>query len=377
MSRQILSFFFFLLPSVGIHAGTADSDSLKGYNIEARMHYSAIMPHRRVMSNVMSGHFFASDVCFSKQTFGKRNYEKAFRYPVIGGGYYFAGLDADIFGDLHAIYSFISIPIIRREKFTFAYQITPGLAWLTRPFDAKENYMNTIIGSHLNFYFNLGFDFKLKINSSLDWISGFGLTHFSNGAQKLPNLGINIIGLNTGLRYKFRREKRKFPDRTLPDFHRKFELLITASAGGRDITEVRDKMYFVSSFSADAGWIVSYIRRVGIGFDLFYDRSIGTRLRKEGYDTVRFAYYLRPGLHLSHDLIIDRFSIVLQAGCYVYSEWDEDGYIYTRIGFRYKVTKRFYTTVAMRTHYAKAHFIEWGLGVAFDKLNNNTTSFRE
>ena len=74
---------------------------------------------------------------------------------------------------------------------------------------------------------------------------------------------------------------------------------------------------------------------------------------------------VRPGLHFHYELKLSEFSMFFDVGGYLYTRWKEDGYIYARQGVRYRIAKNFLVGVALKTHYFKADFAEWGIGYEF------------
>jgi hypothetical protein len=74
-------------------------------------------------------------------------------------------------------------------------EIGIGLGWATSPFDPLKAPRSFALGSHANaaLRVNIGYAWNIRQLGQIS-LSG-GLTHFSNGAIVLPNLGINVIGV--------------------------------------------------------------------------------------------------------------------------------------------------------------------------------------
>jgi len=72
--------------------------------------------------------------------------------------------------------------------------------------------------------------------------------------------------------------------------------------------------------------------------------------------------FKRVGVFTGYQLRLNKLAVLGQVGYYVYSPYDELGNIYQRIGVRYDMLSRWYIQAALRTHFAKAEAIEFGLG---------------
>ncbi|HBK71119.1 MAG TPA: hypothetical protein DDZ39_05585 [Flavobacteriaceae bacterium] len=59
-------------------------------------------------------------------------------------------------------------------------------------------------GSHLLINNSLGINYKRKrIFNAFDANIGLMISHFSNAAIKSPNVGLNVLSINTGISYNF------------------------------------------------------------------------------------------------------------------------------------------------------------------------------
>jgi hypothetical protein len=97
--------------------------------------------------------------------------------------------------------------------------------------------------------------------------------------------------------------------------------------------------------------------------DVFYDETLYDFID----DEPSLKYALKQGFFLSHEFIIYRFLIVTQLGIYTYQKSFAHHTFYNRIGLRYKFSKHFFAVISIKSHSAKADFIETGLGYYFLK----------
>jgi hypothetical protein len=86
---------------------------------------------------------------------------------------------------------------IRNTHFRYRYAI--GGDVVTQPYHVKSNPTNRAIGSYGNAFGQLYLEGSRRITSRLSMQLGLRFSHFSNGAWKAPNLGINIPSVSIGI----------------------------------------------------------------------------------------------------------------------------------------------------------------------------------
>jgi hypothetical protein len=71
---------------------------------------------------------------------------------------------------------------------------------------------------------------------------------------------------------------------------------------------------------------------------------------------------VRPGIAFGYDLWLGKLTFLFQAGVYPYTYYKGDGRIYSRIGWRYRLPYGITANLTLKTHFAKADNIEFGIG---------------
>jgi hypothetical protein len=56
---------------------------------------------------------------------------------------------------------------------------------------------------------------------------------------------------------------------------------------------------------------------------------------------------------------------VLGMGAYVKDRYQPDGPLYHRIGMRYQFSNGITANLVLKSHWAKADYVEWGIGYTF------------
>src|SRR5438128_407033 len=78
-----------------------------------------------------------------------------------------------------------------------------GVSWNWTAFDRKTNPTNTALGSDVAYHFDGGVSVRLLATERASVYGGLSVMHWSNGATKLPNLGLAVVGPKVAVRYNF------------------------------------------------------------------------------------------------------------------------------------------------------------------------------
>lgn len=101
-----------------------------------------------------------------------------------------------------AYYPSVSFTIFSKGNFKFQCQMGNGISYVTKKSE-QFNLANNAIGSHWNSILALRFELKYETENGLELNLGPQLFHYSNGAAKAPNAGINTASLIFGIKSLF------------------------------------------------------------------------------------------------------------------------------------------------------------------------------
>ena len=338
-----------------------------GWGIGASIHYGFILSHRHNMGHLVRGHTPAYEVTVSKQTFGDKYWQQHYRYPVIGYSFIYINLkNNEQLGSAFAFYPHISFMQNKQRKFMRYFKIGAGAGYISKVFDRIENNKNNAIGSHINVFINFTYGFKWKVHRNFSIDGAVAFMHFSNASFTAPNLGINVPTIQLGATWHLSDGKEIYKkDSITPPRDRKWHYSILLSGGLKEVSPAGGVKYGIGSLNAEAIKPVSRKSRIGVGLDIFYDASLEKKLKGANQDYSGMFAVVRPGLHFHYELKLSEFSLFFDVGGYLFTRWKEDGYIYARQGVRYRIAKNWLVGVALKTHYFKADFAEWGVGYEF------------
>jgi hypothetical protein len=323
---------------------------------------------------------YASSIRFGWRTSGKKDWEKALNYPLYGVGVFGGRIGKEqYFGNPIGTYGFFSIPILRRKRHNFNVELAPGVVFNLTPYHVENNPLNDAVGSPLLLFFNFQLGGDLILTQTLDFTYGIDYTHFSNGRVKTPNYGINIAGLNVGLRYNFN-PIRKGIQLLDPDFEPTVRPTLDKSPKGpapesHDINlyvAVGPVMYETSELTGPeyTAWTtyLEYSRRYAhissysAGVDFLYDGSVEQDVLTKGNPYSKDdSFYI--ALHAGHAVYISKFSVEIQLGGYIYKPNNYKGDWYLRTALKYQFDNGLYVQIGLKTKDAgAADWAEFGVG---------------
>ncbi|WP_240452738.1 MULTISPECIES: acyloxyacyl hydrolase [Sphingobacterium] len=298
-------------------------------------------------------------------------YFKLYNNPIYGIGFYSSTFNNDIVGSPYAVYGFVQTPFgnINNEKWSFDYRIGLGLSGNFKPYHPEKNPLNLAIATKNNVYIDFGIRSQYKLSQKFKAGVGLSFHHFSNGALKLPNKGVNLFPLTASITYQPDGKSYKKDTSSLEPYPKKILYHINIGAGLKQVARNMDQKFFKSTLSMYASKHVSYKWRIGGGVDIFYSGS-GNNEEIAEDKTGKLSAKLSggPAFYLVHVLNND---LVLNGnvGYYIHNQSfnGEINRIFLRAGFRYYVYKNINAGISIKAHKGKADFIEWTLGYTFNR----------
>lgn len=359
--RGNIIFILFLMAELA----AAGQRASKPFIIESKFHAGLNLPFYKALDYLIEEDLYAFDIACSFPATGKDQWEKLYKYPRPGFGYTFWTLgNSKVLGNAHALYGFISIPVIRKtETIRFNIQTSAGVALIPMKFDVLQNHLNRAIGSSGNIYIRLGFDARKRLTPRTELIVEAGTTHFSNGKTRSPNYGINTGSVSVGMNYLFNQKHFHIDDPEIMPFSKELIQSISFSAGSKTYDNLLNNRYISSSLSYNIERYVKHTGKAGLGADIFYDGSIAEALSSEaGVPEEDKTKLFRIGLHGSYTLRYKQFLGGFQLGHYIYSKYRVLTNIYNKISLQYMLTRNITASASIRSHWGKADALEYGIG---------------
>ncbi len=334
--------------------------------VTAQYHYQYIWPHRPDLKEHAGNPAKTFELQAGWKTSGAQAWHHRYNLPSYGFGFSLCDLgNPEVLGEVRSGFMFMEFETGRFAAVARNLRVSLGLSHFDTYYDPVDNPENRFIGTAWNVHFNLNYMLSLPIGKNLRLLPGASFTHYSNGAYKKPNRGINIFDVNLGLRYRFGDEGPAFSLAGIYDYEATTEqrLFVTYSVGLMQ-RDIGDPTYLARTLSINQTIQKKSRSRWGIGLDLFYDDHA-----REEVDAVKedasYLDYGRAGGFVSCDIIFNRLSLLMNLGTYVYYGYEPRGSIYKRIGLRYLTDSGLVAHMALKAHSGRADYVEWGLGYSF------------
>ena len=346
------------------------------------------MAHHPYMAILNQGHTKAFELNIGKQTQGDALWQKAYYLPDFGFSLMaFDFANPSMLGTGISLFPNIDFPLTKdknRHKFHIEWRLKLGygIGYLSKIFDRENNYKNIAIGSHLNAFIYLNNHLVIKLKNHWMLSAGISFSHFSNGAFKTPNLGINVPAANIGLIYYFKNIDRRVRDSVSYYFEddltgslkkeynavssdtslaiKKIENLLITSGGLKEITPYYGSKYGTFNIRYAKIYRHSFKSTFGIGGEINYNRA-NSILYQRIYEKSNPLSAWQAGISIQYFLMMGKTELFFHFGTYLFNEYKELSMFYHRIGGIHKIYKNWYFNLSLRTHFAVADNIEWGI----------------
>lgn len=325
--------------------------------IELRPKVGYLLPHRSVMTHLLTGHSIGAELSLIKQTAGRKEWEQAYGKPRYGLSLFFSDFgNKEVLGQACGIHGFIELPIISHKSWSLNGKLTAGLGLVSKKFDLKTNPKNNAIGSHLNALVVIGMNINKHFNQSTLSL-GVDMTHLSNGATVLPNLGINVPYLSLGYTYFLQPLIFKNESDEQPTPFVKNAVMTSALFSVKQIYPTGGRLYFVGSASAIYHHQFRRKAAIDLAFDVISNQShLGeSSIPVSQWDVVQL------GIYAGYVLPVNQFDYILGMGYYLKNTINPNGPIYHRFGFRYHLTEKVMLNMSIKSHWGKADYFEYGI----------------
>jgi hypothetical protein len=324
--------------------------------------------------------FVALSFQLLKQTSGKNLWEKSYGFPSYGFGAYSANFGSTTnFGTPIALYAVFKAPFRRWNRMSLNYEGGFGLTFNWEGYNPAEGSYNISMGANESVFIDLGMNFSYALSSYFDLGIGYSFTHFSNGAMKAPNYGLNTFAPKISLNYNIERFIPPETKEKLPDYKRSTSIDFSFFGGIKNVlytgnnvdslSKYKGVYYPVYGMNTVLNRQLTYKSKIGIGLSLSYDGSYNSTILiendqpepVEGFHGDKLSLSIFP----SYELVISRLSVVIQPGFYLFRKPSDNNtpVTYQRLGLHYLINERFIAGICLRAYdYHVSDYIEWTLG---------------
>ncbi len=270
-------------------------------------------------------------------------------------------------------------------RLSLNYEWNFGLSFGWHRYDPEKNPFNKVIGSRVNAYLNTNLYLLWRASPTLDLALGGSAMHFSNGSTRLPNAGLNALGITFGAIRSFDRPQI---DPLLPkaktdaDFQRYMSYEVMLFGAWRRKGVVIDNtvygsphIYGVGGFNFAAMRNLGRKVRLGASLDGVYDGSANVYVIDQGDGLISVGDFRSPswrrqwalGLAGQVDYVMPYFTLTFGLGANVLHGGGELSSFYQKLALKIDLTHNTFLHIGYSLREFRApNFLMLGAGFRFD-----------
>lgn len=334
----------------------------RAFYLETTPKIGFLLAHRGVMGHVPESHAYGNELSLGITANGSKKWHEAYNYPRMGITLYNSSVgNKDILGSCHGLFSFIEFPFEKSKHFEFSAKIGCGLSYNSKVYDVDLNPKNVALSTHLNTLVSFGLQTRYIFGKN-HLLAGIDMTHASNGATRVPNLGINLPYFKVGYGRTFG-EKDKVTEET--DFLiKKWQFATMGIFSVKQVFPTGGKNYPIYALSAFAYKRTGPKSGIEFALDFMYKTSIKD-YKRDLYPEKSAASIAQAGIYVGYVLPLDRMRFITGMGFYALDKYNPDDAFYHRVGMRYQATKHLLVNLTLKSHWAKADYVEYGIAYVF------------
>ncbi len=315
----------------------------------------------------MEAHTYGFEIIYSSDFSGWKSMDNSYKHLRWGTGLtYFNMGNRELNGNVYAWHIHVEANLKKRARHQSSLRFGSGIGFLDRPYNLYTNKKNKAIGSNLNGNMQVMYKKYIDVSKKGSLVLGLGITHYSNGNFRRPNLGINMIHLNLGWLQKVQiieAPKTRNLGKLFPDNGFEFNV-----GYARKQIAVADTRFF----NIYSGSLIYYFKHKEkfrfwrAGIETFIDRTYPYTLFNEAsLKHLKAKDVTEVAAKIGHEFQFGRVSIVTDLGTYVYRPNDYKKRVYFAIGFNYSFGKGLVAQTRLKSHMAVADYFYWSGGYRF------------
>jgi len=327
---------------------------------EYRQKLGFLLAHRDLMEHLPQAPAVAGEFSYIYRTVAAKQWHQAYRQPLVGGTLFFGSVgNNQILGRFLGLYGFVELPIVKLKHYRLDFKFATGLGYTNKPFDPVLNPENVAIGSRVNAMMCFALKQSWRWNNTA-LTFGIDMTHFSNASYQMPNLGINVPFLSLGVQRFF--EERAAVQKQTELEPPNLTFGATAIVSAKEMRPLGVGRYPVYAGNLFARKYFGPKGGLEASLDVIYKVGL---LSHPSYPQAAKLDPLQLGLFLGYIQSFDRLHFIYGAGVYLRDVLKPDESVYIRLGTRYALNKHLEALMTLKTHYAKADYMEFGLAYHF------------
>jgi len=327
-----------------------------------------ILKHNEYVGHLANSHPSGIELSLQQKLNGKREWESLYNKPLVSYGLSYYNLHNPKLGHLVVGSAAMDLPLKRTKNTALYFRIGTGLVYSTNPYDRDTNNQNNMVTSTITILLQTRLTYEIALSDKVNITPNINITHASNGAQRVPNRGINMITANMGLSYKINNSDSKEIVEVAPVEKIPYQLYLSLTGGVNTRTlQVRKPLPFFNIILFGQKYLTKK-SDLGIGLEYSHSYSVKEQIRTSWFRINRgeeIKDFRRIGLLFGHEFKFGKLGLFTQLGVYIYDPSKLNMPVYQRYGLRYQAHKNLMVIASFKTHAATAEQTEIGIGWRF------------
>lgn len=335
---------------------------------EYRQKVGFLAAHRGVMAHMPTSTAWAGELSYVLRTKGFKAYQSAYKYPVFGATLFYGQVGSQsIIGNFIGAYGFAELPMISFRNYRMDFKLGLGLGYNGNPYNPVSNPLNVALATRLNGMMCLAVKSSYQVKKN--WFNiGIDITHFSNAAWKVPNFGINMPFVSIGY-------ARTIVSQAIADSYEGDQLIpmslpydqwlysATAIVSGKQMMPIGGRRYPVFALNVSAKRFFNHKAGLELDLDVISKQAV---MDYQPYILKSQLDIIQIGAYAAYLVPMDRFHFVFGMGAYLRDKYSPEDPMYHRIGARYYLKNGILLNLTLKTHFARADYLEYGIGYTFN-----------
>ncbi|RMG82981.1 MAG: hypothetical protein D6707_01850 [Bacteroidetes bacterium] len=329
---------------------------------ELFFHYGFIFPHRKGVNHLIKRHVPAMEFNWFLQKYDEnKQWYYQYNYPEKGiGMMWFDFGNPQQLGYGLSVYPFWNFYFSPNSATLLSFKSAAGIGWVTKPFREETNYKNILIGSYLNAFIHFALNCRLRLSDRIFVSTGISFSHFSNGAYRMPNLGMNIPAIKAGMLVNIG-EKNEYPVVEEAAFKKSKYFNLMINGGVKEIYPLSRRKFPVMSLNVNYNWNYTPKSIVSAGLDLYHNSSYKTIFENDSTMELKNYIGIEPSVVLGFGKIFGKTQFQFQTGFYLYTYLPRFMNMYQRISIRREIIPALFFDLSLKSHLFVADYIGFGI----------------
>lgn len=331
----------------------------------AEVNGGMVVPHRSELKGIVRGHSKGFAIGKEWDVDGRARWHYHYHMPKLGFELYGSDLgNRNQLGKQLALSAFARLPLGKAAFKDYLF-LAVGAGYSDTKWDLVERQKAIALGSHFNVAISMGY-YVSKTLKKTNVYGGLRMTHLSNGALVMPNLGTNnfflVLGANID-RYQPEIEPGIFTCH-LP---RMREWRFQNALGMKQVGPALSPFYPVHTLSFSYTKRPNWNRAHFIRTDLFYNPSLRPIIERNERRRLSNIDLFQHGIGVGYAQIFGNTRAEIMMGVYTINPNPNTGMFYHRLGLRQVIGRvpHLELTLNLVAHWAKAHHPEVGVTWSF------------